>query len=116
MRARRDLLADEETLYRFYDARIPEGVYSGPTGDFWRNRSSGNPRLRFSTALCCWRKRAGGERRTLSRSSGSQWLETAAGEWLEPGAEDDGVTLTVPLAAVNQADPKRLDWLVPGLP
>jgi ATP-dependent helicase HrpA len=32
-----------------------------------------------------------------------------------PGADDDGVTLTVPLAAVNQVDPKRLDWLVPGL-
>ena len=32
-----------------------------------------------------------------------------------PGAADDGVTLTVPLAAVNQVDPKRLDWLVPGL-
>ena len=25
------------------------------------------------------------------------------------------MTLTVPLAAVNQVDPKRLDWLVPGL-
>jgi ATP-dependent helicase HrpA len=32
-----------------------------------------------------------------------------------PGEDDDGVTLTVPLAAVNQVDPKRLDWLVPGL-
>lgn len=32
-----------------------------------------------------------------------------------PGEEDDGVTLTIPLAAVNQVDPKRLDWLVPGL-
>src|SRR5690606_38529584 len=34
---------------------------------------------------------------------------------LEPGAEDDGVTLRCPLAALNQLDRRRLDWLVPGL-
>jgi len=33
----------------------------------------------------------------------------------EPGNEGDGVTLTVPQAAVNQLDAGRLGWLVPGL-
>ena len=33
----------------------------------------------------------------------------------EPGAPDDGVTLTVPLAALNQLDAERLEWLIPGL-
>jgi ATP-dependent helicase HrpA len=32
-----------------------------------------------------------------------------------PGEEDDGVTVTVPLEALNQLDRGRLDWLVPGL-
>jgi ATP-dependent helicase HrpA len=33
----------------------------------------------------------------------------------EPGAADDGVTLIVPLAALNQIPETACDWLVPGL-
>src|SRR2546426_6338715 len=33
----------------------------------------------------------------------------------EPGSPRDGVTLTVPLLALNQVDAARCDWLVPGL-
>ncbi|MEL7267781.1 MAG: DUF3418 domain-containing protein, partial [Planctomycetota bacterium] len=33
----------------------------------------------------------------------------------EPGGENDGVTLTVPAAALPQVSPQRLGWLVPGL-
>ena len=34
---------------------------------------------------------------------------------LEPGSEEDGITLVVPKEGVNQLDPHRLGWLVPGL-
>ncbi len=33
----------------------------------------------------------------------------------EPGSARDGVTLTVPLAALNQIDAARTEWLVPGM-
>jgi ATP-dependent helicase HrpA len=33
----------------------------------------------------------------------------------EPGSPRDGVTLTVPLYALNQIDPVRCEWLVPGM-
>ncbi|HEY6240376.1 MAG TPA: DUF3418 domain-containing protein, partial [Burkholderiales bacterium] len=33
----------------------------------------------------------------------------------EPGSPRDGVTLTVPLVALNQIDAAKSDWLVPGL-
>ena len=47
-RARRDLTADEEALYRFYDARIPEGIYSGPSFETWRKKAEREqPRLLF---------------------------------------------------------------------
>jgi ATP-dependent helicase HrpA len=47
-RARRDLTADEETLYRFYDERIPEGIYSGPAFETWRKQAEREkPRLLF---------------------------------------------------------------------
>ena len=34
---------------------------------------------------------------------------------LEPGEADDGITITVPQEGLNQLDPLRLGWLVPGL-
>ncbi|HAF54064.1 MAG TPA: hypothetical protein DCL01_02295, partial [Thauera sp.] len=33
----------------------------------------------------------------------------------QPGEADDGVTLTVPLAMLNQIPANRCEWLVPGL-
>ena len=33
----------------------------------------------------------------------------------EPGAADDGVTLTLPLTMLNQIPAARCEWLVPGL-
>src|SRR5258708_19569016 len=33
----------------------------------------------------------------------------------EPGSTRDGVTLSVPLVALNQVDAAQCDWLVPGL-
>ena len=117
IRARRDLTADEEALYRFYDARIPEGIYSGPTFETWRKQvERENPRLLFldrAALLAEAGPAADGER--FPDHLDLDGLQLPLAYRFEPGAEDDGVTLTVPLAAVNQVDPKRLDWLVPGL-
>ncbi len=117
IRARRDLAADEETLFRFYDERIPEGVYSGPTFETWRQQAEReNPRRLFldrAALLADVGPVANGERFPDHLDLDS--LQLPLSYRFTPGANDDGVTLTVPLAAVNQVDPKRLDWLVPGL-
>ena len=117
MRARRDLTADEEALYRFYAARIPEGIYSGPSFETWRKQAEReNPRLLFldrAALLAEAGPAADGER--FPDHLDLDGLKLPLSYRFTPGAEDDGVTLTVPLAAVNQVDPKRLDWLVPGL-
>ena len=42
-------------------------------------------------------------------------VDFTLGYHFEPGAADDGVTLTVPLHALNQVDPDRCEWLVPGM-
>lgn len=117
VRARRDLTADEEALYRFYEARIPAGIYSGPSFDTWRKQAErDNPRLLFldrAALLAAAGPVAGGER--FPDHLDLDGLQLPLSYRFEPGAADDGVTLTVPLAAVNQVEPKRLDWLVPGL-
>lgn len=116
-RARRDLTADEEGLYRFYEARIPEGIYSGSTFESWRKSvERENPQLLFldrAELLAEAGPVATGEQ--FPDHLDLEGLQLPLSYRFTPGADDDGVTLTVPVAAVNQVDPKRLDWLVPGL-
>ncbi len=44
-----------------------------------------------------------------------QGVQMALDYHFEPGSVRDGVTLTVPLFALNQIDPMRCEWLVPGM-
>ncbi len=117
IRVRRDLAADEETLYRFYDERIPEGIYSGPAFESWRKQAERDqPRLLFLDRAALLAEAgpvADGER--FPDHLDFDGLKLPLTYRFAPDADDDGVTLTVPLAAVNQVDPRRLDWLVPGL-
>lgn len=114
---RRDLLVDDEVLYGFYADRIPATMYSTPAFERWRRRAErDNPRLLFI------------DREQLlaqdpAADTGEQFpdrlrldgLELPLSYRFEPGTEDDGVTVTLPLAALNQVDPRRLEWVVPGL-
>ena len=116
-RTRRDLAADEEALYRFYDERIPEGIYSGAAFETWRKQAEREtPRLLFlDRATLLAEVGATHEAERFPDHLDLNGLHLPLRYRFEPGAEEDGVTLTVPLAAVNQVQAQRLDWLVPGL-
>ncbi len=117
VRARRDLAADEETLYHFYAERIPEGIYSGLTFEIWRKRiERDQPRLLFlDRAVLLAQASPVTDGEQFPDHLDLDGLKLPLNYRFTPGAEDDGVTLTVPLAAVNQVDPNRVDWLVLGL-
>jgi ATP-dependent helicase HrpA len=114
---RRDLLVDEESLYRFYDQRLPETVYDRGTFEAWRRRAERDrPRLLYMPRDKVLRDR-------IDPEVAARYPETLSLDRLElpldyrfaPESEDDGVTVTVPLAALDQLDSARLEWLVPGL-
>ena len=110
------MVVDEHQLYAFFDARVPEGLHNGAAFDKWRREAERKqPRLLYL------------ERENLL-DPGHDAQETAYPPYFEqggaqyplayrfdPGTPDDGVTLIVPLAALNQISPARCDWLVPGL-
>ncbi|HAS84353.1 MAG TPA: ATP-dependent RNA helicase HrpA, partial [Verrucomicrobia bacterium] len=102
--------------YRFYEARVPEGIYSGPSFETWRKKAEREqPRLLFfdrATLLAEAGPAADGEK--FPDHLDLDGLKLPLRYRFAPGDDDDGITLTVPLAAVNQVDPKQLDWLVPG--
>jgi len=114
---RRDLLVDEEGLYGFYAARIPEGIYSKPLFERWlRGVTRTDPKrlhLRMSDLLQP-------EARVATEEAFPDFLQVGGTRLpleyhFDPGHPADGVTLVVPLPLVNQISAERCEWLVPGL-
>ncbi|WP_421621224.1 ATP-dependent RNA helicase HrpA [Alkalilimnicola ehrlichii] len=115
---RRDVLVDEETRFRFYDQRIPEGIYSGAAFERWlREVSRDDPKRLHMSREALMRDDAdpvsGEAYPDRLRLPGG--LELPLEYHLEPGSELDGVVARVPVAALNQLRPEPFEWLVPGL-
>ena len=114
---RPDVLVDDELIYAFYDSRVPERIHNGADFEHWRRDAErGNPKLLFLEREDLMRHQAAG----ITTAQFPPRLELAGRSFAmeyhhEPGSQRDGVTLTVPLLALNQIDAARCDWLVPGL-
>ncbi len=114
---RRDLLVDEETLFQFYHQRIPEDVYDAPRFERWRKRAeSRDPKILFLRREDLLRRDAAvvdGER----FPDHLQWrrLRLALHYHFQPGEDDDGVSVHIPLALLPTLEPEPFQWLVPGL-
>ena len=106
---------DEEDLYRFFDERIPEGIHNGAAFERWlREAEAKSPKLLHLRREDLLRER-GADARAFPKELDLGGVRFALAYRFDPGAEDDGVTLLVPLAALNQVPAERCDWLVPGL-
>jgi ATP-dependent helicase HrpA len=114
---RPDVLVDEELIYAFYDSKLPAQVVDAASFEAWRNKAEQDkPKLLFLEREQLMRHEAAGI--TSERFPGAlevHGMRHALSYHFEPGATDDGVTLTVPLAALNQIPAVRCEWLVPGM-
>jgi ATP-dependent helicase HrpA len=114
---RPDVLVDDELIYAFYDSLVPEGIHNGAAFEVWRKEvEAQNPKLLFLRREDLMRHEAAG----ITTAQFPHQLELAgrtyALEYLhDPGGARDGVTMTVPLVALNQVPAARVEWLVPGL-
>ncbi|RDH97934.1 ATP-dependent helicase HrpA [Curtobacterium sp. AG1037] len=116
---RRDILFDDERVYDFYDARIPADVAT--TRDFegwWRQARRDQPDLltmRRSDLLDEDAAEAAQDQQEYPTQwrSGDQRL--AIKYRFEPGAQDDGVSVQVPLALLPRMREEGFDWQVRGL-
>ncbi|MFT6268201.1 MAG: ATP-dependent helicase HrpA [Alphaproteobacteria bacterium] len=114
---RRDILADEEDLVAFYDARVDEYVCSEQRFiKWWRKASQKTPDL------------LNFEKHELLKRDASDITEAAFPDtWhqgslvlpleyqFEPNKEVDGIILVIPIELLNQVKNIGFDWLVPGL-
>lgn len=117
-KARRpDVLVDDELIYAFYDARIPAGIHNGADFEKWRKEAEReNPRLLFLKKDDLMRHEAAGiTTEQFPPQLVMNGVSYALAYNFAPGKNDDGVTLTVPQALINQVQAARCEWLVPGL-
>jgi ATP-dependent helicase HrpA len=114
---RPDVLVDEELIFAFYDSLVPAGVHNGAAFDAWRSEvERKDPKLLFLKREDLMRHEAAGITTDLFPHSLELAGRTLALEYLhDPGGPRDGVTMTVPLIALNQVSAARCEWLVPGL-
>jgi ATP-dependent helicase HrpA len=115
---RRDILVDDETLFDFYDERIPDHVVSGAHFDSWwkRARREDPELLDYSHSLLI----AEGAKAVAAADFPDTWPLPDGGSLrltyqFEPGTDDDGVTVHVPVQTVAGLDPAPFSWQIPGL-
>ncbi len=114
---RRDILVDEETLFAFYDKRLPENIYSGKSFEKWRRQAEREqPRLLYLDRESLMQHEAAGITGNLFPEQFLyQGLPLPLEYHFEPGHPADGVTVKLPLAMLGQIKPGPFEWLVPGL-
>ncbi|RCX32147.1 ATP-dependent RNA helicase HrpA [Thioalbus denitrificans] len=114
---RRDILVDEAVLYEFYDRQVPAGIHSGAQFEKWL-RQAGRERpdlLHLSREYLMQHGAAGITEDSFPGTLEVEGLTLPLDYHFEPGHEADGVTVSVPAAALNQLRPEAFGWLVPGL-
>ena len=116
---RRDLLVDEETLYQFYAARIPQHIASRRTFEDWRaDAEAKDPNILFLTEADVLLDAALQGQAPATHQFPDFWqvgqLRLATRYVFDPSRDDDGAIVSIPIQALPQVDGNVFSWSVPG--
>ncbi|MFT5675380.1 MAG: ATP-dependent helicase HrpA, partial [Paraglaciecola sp.] len=114
---RRDLLVDIDTLVLFYNERLPEQICSEASfKKWWQKAGVEQPQLLHFDPKTLFKKTSN---EVDEYSFPEFWrqgnIRLALNYHFEPNDPDDGVSLLIPLALLNQIQDVGFDWLIPGL-
>ncbi len=114
---RNDLLASPERRFEFYNRRLPRSVADGQRFESWRRRAEkGQPRLLFmerEDMLAPGAENVSTEGLPTAARAGEATLRI---EYIaDPAAEEDGVSMTIPIETLGRVDPARCDWMPEAL-
>ncbi|MDN6169314.1 MAG: ATP-dependent RNA helicase HrpA [Micrococcaceae bacterium] len=117
---RRDLGATDEDLFDFYDQRVGSGVVSERHFDrWWKKARAEEPTLLDFDPEELFNADADElNQEDFPRTLQHGDLELELSYEFNPAAsagESDGLTVRVPVLFLNQLDPERFRWLIPGL-
>ncbi|MEX0876678.1 MAG: ATP-dependent RNA helicase HrpA, partial [Phycisphaerales bacterium] len=114
---RNDLIADTQTLFNFYDQRLPDDIYASKAFERWiRKAESGDPDfLKMTRADILEHAPADITPEAYPDAMDVSGATSKLMYAFEPGKEIDGATIRVSVAALHQLTRQRVDWSVPGL-
>ncbi len=110
---RRGIVADDTVLFDFYDRRIPASVTSARHFDSWWKKTRADSPDLLDLTLADLVGPAAGEIGPADYPA--SWGELPLSYEFAPGTPDDGVTVDIPLAQLNQVNAAEFGWQVPGL-
>jgi ATP-dependent helicase HrpA len=114
---RRDILVDDDELFEFYDQRVGTEVVSGKHFDTWWKKASQQNKelLNFEKEMLF----KGDASHVTDLDYPNFWhqggFKLKLSYQFEPGEDNDGVTVHIPLPILNQIDQDGFDWQIPGL-
>ncbi|MFM8609908.1 MAG: ATP-dependent RNA helicase HrpA [Burkholderiaceae bacterium] len=114
---RQDVLVDDELIYAFYEQQMPADVFNARSLEAWYGPASqGQPNLLRLTRDELMRHEAAGiTTQAFPKVVRLGGVDCVASYLHQPGDARDGLTVTVPLFALNQVSEDRAEWLVPGM-
>jgi ATP-dependent helicase HrpA len=114
---RQDVLVDDELIFAFYDQQLPMDLCSGASLERWyREEAKRQPKLLMLTRDELMRHEAAGiTTAAFPKTLRLGGIDCEASYLHEPGDAKDGVSVTVPIYALNQVSEERCEWLVPGM-
>lgn len=111
---RKDILVDEETLFAFYNEKIPDDIVNSQGFHAWLKKQP-DDYLNFDPDALKSERATEVGAQAYPDTFESNGMVLPLTYRFEPGHEADGLTLKVPAAALSQLPEGRLQWLVPGL-
>ncbi len=114
---RPDILVDDVQIAAFYDKLLPHDICQTASLERWYRRLDKQQRDAWllTRDLLMRHDAADITPDIFPRQVTWQGYDLPLDYHFEPGSPRDGVTLSVPLYALNQLDEQRWEWLVPGL-
>jgi ATP-dependent helicase HrpA len=114
---RPDILVDDELIFAFYDRQLPAGISQTATLEKWVHGLDqvAAAKLMLTREALMRHEAIGVTTEIFPKKVDWRVASMSLDYHFEPGSPRDGVTLTVPLFALNQIDPLRCEWLVPGM-
>jgi len=111
---RAGIVADEDWQARWYLDRVPPQIHSAAGLDTWWKALAPEQRRSLAWTAQDLLPGEGSEQDRYPKYLPLGEARLPLHYRFEPGAEDDGVTLDVPLHLLNALDPAQLSWLAPG--
>jgi ATP-dependent helicase HrpA len=114
---RQDVLVDEELIFAFYDQALPKDICSGAGLEAWlRGQQRENPKaLHLSRDELMRHEAAGITSEKFPKIVRLGGVDCKATYLHDPGDAKDGITVEIPIFALNQVNEERCEWLVPGM-